>query len=52
MGVVSLLEVRLFALLKFRHGTSVWVTLTAHSLKRLLLGSCLAFVFYEVLVFL
>ena len=52
MCVVSLLEVRLFALLKFQYGTSAWVTLTSYSVRRLQLGSRLASVFYEVLVFL
>ena len=48
--MVSLLEVWLFALLKFQYRTSVWVMLTSHSVKRLMLKSCLASVFYEVLV--
>ena len=52
MGILSLLEVWLFALLEFQHGTSAWVTLTSHSVRRLLLGSRLASLFYEVLLFL
>ena len=52
MCVVSLLEDRLFALLKFQYGTSAWITLTFHSVRRSQLGSCLASVFNEVLVFL
>ena len=51
MCVVSLLEVRLFALPKFQYGISAWVTLTSHSVRRSQLGSGLASVFYEVLVF-
>ena len=52
MCVVLFLEVPLFALLKFQYGTNMWVTLTSHRVRRSQLGSRLAFVFYEVLVFL
>ena len=51
MCVVSLLDVPLFALLKFQYGISAWVTLTSHRVRRSQLGSRLASVFYEVLVF-
>ena len=52
MYVLSLLEVRSFALLKFQYGTSASVTLTSHSVRRSQLESRLASVFYEVLVLL
>ena len=47
LGIEMLnLEVRLFALLKFQHGTSAWVKLTSHSAKRSLLETSLASMFY------
>ena len=47
LGIETFLEVRLFALLKFQHGTSAWITLTSHSTRSLLLETSFASVFFK-----
>ena len=52
LGIETLLEVQLFALLKFQHSTSARVMLTSHNTRSLLLEISFASVFFSVTVFL